>query len=158
MRILALDLSMSTPGFAVLDIIDGKPVLVHKSHVKTNSKHSHGQRLIAIERHLLNLVEMFGPLNAVAREKGFSAHAMTTQVIFRVVGVSDLSLAKEGYTRIVDIAPTSVKKAVTGNGKASKEEVAEAVEAYVGKQDYATNDESDAVAVGLAYAIQYKLI
>jgi crossover junction endodeoxyribonuclease RuvC len=152
--VLGLDLSMSSPGFAVISAVNGEPKLIHVSHIKTNSKHSHGQRLIAIERHLLNLVEQFGPFTAIAREKGFSQHAMTTQVIFRVVGVSDLALAREGYTRITDLAPTTVKKAVTGNGKADKKEVAQAVEQYIGKHKYATDDESDAVAVALAYLKQ----
>lgn len=153
--VLGLDLSMGSPGFAVVRKAEGEaPVLIHKSHVKTNSKHSHGQRLIAIERHLINLVEQFGPFTAVSREKGFSMHAMTTQVIFRVVGVSDLALAKEGYTKIAELPPTTVKKLVAGNGKATKPEVAQAVDTYVGVQDYKTDDESDAVAVALAYLIQ----
>jgi crossover junction endodeoxyribonuclease RuvC len=153
--VLGLDLSMSSPGFAVVRKAEGEaPALIHASHVKTNSKHSHGQRLIAIERHLINLVEQFGPFTAVAREKGFSQHAMTTQVIFRVVGVSDLALAKEGYTKIVDLSPTTVKKAVAGNGKADKKQVAQAVETFIGEYQFKNDDESDAVAVALAYLIQ----
>ena len=157
-RVLGLDLSMSTPGFAVVEFTNGKPVLVHKSHVKTNAKNTHGQRLVQTADYLRNLIDVYGPFNAVAREKGFSAHANTTQVLFKVVGVSDLELAREGYTRVADIAPTSVKKAVTGNGKASKDEVADALEQYVGKHLYGTSDESDAVAVALAYGIQNKLM
>jgi crossover junction endodeoxyribonuclease RuvC len=79
---------------------------------------------------------------------------MTTQVIFRVVGVSDLALAKEGYTKIVDLSPTTVKKAVAGNGKADKKQVAQAVETFIGEYQFKNDDESDAVAVALAYLIQ----
>lgn len=152
--VLGLDLSMARPGFAVVKATNGKPTVLHTSHVRTNSRQSHGQRLIAIEKELINVIEQFGQFTVVVREKGFSRHNLTTQVLFRVVGISDLALAKEGYTRIVDIAPTTVKKWVAGSGKASKEEVAQAVIKIIGDYDFATDDESDAVAVALAYLIQ----
>ena len=47
-----------------------------------------------------------------------------------------------------------IKKLLTGNGKASKEEVASALEQYVGRQEYAVSDESDAVAAGVAWLLQ----
>ena len=46
-----------------------------------------------------------------------------------------------------------MKKLVAGKASASKEEVAAALESYVGKQEYACDDESDAVAVGIAWLI-----
>lgn len=160
-RILGLDLSMGSPGFAVIDVRNGSPYLVHASHTKTDSKLSHGQRLIRIEKELIALVEKFGPFNAVAREKGFSMHALTTQVIFRVVGVSDLTLAKQGYLHIAEYAPSTVKKAMVGNGKASKKEVESAVRQWLTLSSefvFKTDDESDACAVALTYAIKEGLI
>lgn len=47
-----------------------------------------------------------------------------------------------------------IKKLLTGSGKASKEEVAAALEEYVGQQNYAVSDESDAAAAGVAFLIQ----
>lgn len=160
-RILGLDLSMGCSGFSVVEVRDGHPYLVHTSHVKTDSKHSHGQRLIAVENHMLDLLNKFGPFNAIAREKGFSAHAMTTQVIFRVVGVSDLTLAKQGYTKIAEYAPSTVKKVIAGNGKASKQEVENAVRIVLGlssKFKFKTDDESDACAVALVHLLKEGLI
>jgi len=51
----------------------------------------------------------------------------------------------------VEIAPTTVKKLLTGSGKAEKDMVAAALERYIGNHEYATDDESDAVAVGIAW-------
>lgn len=51
-----------------------------------------------------------------------------------------------------------IKKLLTGNGKASKEEVAATLEKYVGQQSYAVSDESDAVAAGVAFLIQTRQI
>ena len=75
----------------------------------------------------------------------------------KVIGVADLYAW--AYGKVFDeIAPTAVKKLVTGNASAKKEEVASALTKYVGQQDYACDDESDAVAVGVAWLIQKGLI
>ena len=47
---------------------------------------------------------------------------------------------------------------MAGDGLAEKQQVADALEAYVGKQEYACDDESDAVAVGIAWLIQKNMI
>ena len=52
------------------------------------------------------------------------------------------------------IAPTTIKKALTGSGKASKADVASSLAAHVGALDYACDDESDSVAVGVAWLIK----
>lgn len=153
-RYLGLDLSLSSPGFAVLTLHEGVPIVLETSHVKTDAKASHGQRLIQIQSELLRLVDLYGPFEKVIREKGFSRFAATTQTLFKVVGVSDLVL--RDY-KIHEIPPTTVKKAVTGDGKADKSEVADAVHKIcrIDRADYfKTDDESDACAVVLAYLIQ----
>lgn len=87
------------------------------------------------------------------RERGFSRFNKETQRLFRVVGIADYVAFTEGLA-FEEISPMTVKKHVTGNNKASKEAVAAALEAYVGKQDYACDDESDAVAVGVGWLIE----
>ena len=92
------------------------------------------------------------------REKGFSRFPHETQALFKVVGVADLAAWKKCHTEFVEIAPTTVKKLLTGSGKASKEEVAAALESYVGEQTYGSDDESDALAVGMAWLMLNKMI
>jgi crossover junction endodeoxyribonuclease RuvC len=82
----------------------------------------------------------------------------TVQVLSKVVGVSDLYAWGFGGKEFEDISPKTVKKLVANNDNAEKEEVAKALEQFVGKRDYACDDESDAVAVGIAYLIQQKMI
>lgn len=157
-RYLGLDLSLSSPGFAVITLEDGQPLVLETSHVRTNSKHSHGQRLSIIEAEIKRLIETYGPFEAVIREKGFSRFPAVTQSLFRVVGVSDLTL--KDY-KITEISPTQVKKIVTGNGKADKAEVERCVRKMlrIDRLDYfVCDDESDAAAVVLAYLIDKGVI
>lgn len=78
--------------------------------------------------------------------------------MFKVVGVSDLTAHTSEAMPFEEIAPASVKKLVTGSGKASKDEVMSALARYIGQWEYACDDESDAAAVGVAWLIQSGLL
>lgn len=159
---LAMDLSLSSPGFAVLAVFEGKPIVLEVSHIKTNAKKSHGFRIGQIAEEITRLIMLYSPKHYV-REKGFSRFPATTQAIFKVVGVADYVSYIFGKFEgsAVEIAPTSVKKAVTGDGKASKEDVAFAVHSILQLEDkefFANDDESDAAAVGVAFYKQKGMI
>lgn len=87
------------------------------------------------------------------REQGFTRFSRETQALFKVVGITDLAAWQADGLIFEEIAPKSVKKIITGNGNASKADVATALGAYIGEQAYACDDESDAVAVGVAWLI-----
>jgi len=75
--------------------------------------------------------------------------------MFKVIGVVDILLWQQQRAQFQEIAPASVKKQLTGNGRASKQDVADALQPYVGMKRYECDDESDAVAVGIAWLLQY---
>ncbi|MEW4131940.1 crossover junction endodeoxyribonuclease RuvC [Bacillus thuringiensis] len=156
-RILAMDLSLACPAFAVLEIRQGEVSVIHLSHIKTSPKKSTGYRLFQIEQHLQEILGKF-TFDLVVMEKGFNKFALATQQIQRTVGVVLVTLMRNGYENIGELSPTSVKKCITGSGKASKEELAEALDQYLGVIEYKTNDESDACGVGLAFAKEKGLI
>lgn len=159
---LAMDLSLNGPGFAVIAVepTSNKPIILDvRSLVLTRHK-AHGPKLQATTELLRNLLTTYKPQHLV-REKGFSRFPATTQSLFKVVGATELTAYNEGYEVITEIAPTSVKKAVTGNGKASKEDVASAVVKHLQIEDvdyFANDDETDAAAVGLAYLKSIKAV
>lgn len=73
----------------------------------------------------------------------------------------DRALARYGYEVTANLTPSSVKKTVTGDGSAKKPEVAAGVRRLLGlAEDYpfATDDESDAAAIVLAWLIRENLI
>ena len=92
------------------------------------------------------------------RKSGDCASGKVLSILNKVVGVSDLYAWAFGQRSFAEIPPQTVKKAVTDNANAEKDEVAAALEPFVGKHEYACDDESDAVAVGIAYLIQQDMI
>lgn len=160
-RILAMDLSLSFPAFAIMDIVKGKALVkdIRYCNNKEVSKLSHGERLQRIADVMREIFKDYPNIDWVVREKGFSRYAQTTQTLFKVVGVSDLEVFEgTGLTKIDEIAPTSVKRLIAGDGKASKQDVEEGVrEHLVDLQkniEFITDDCSDAVAVGIAWFIK----
>ena len=122
-----------------------------------HGKKTHGQMLSENAKELRSYLNEFVDITdeslILVREKGFFKFPAETQVLCKVVGVTDLYAWAFAHREFAEIAPSAVKKLVTGKASASKEEVAAALESYVGKQEYACDDESDTVAVGIAWLI-----
>ena len=161
LKLLALDLSLSSTGYAVIQWEDGCATVLEVGHIdnkrKGRMKWSHGKRLMNIYEELSFVINSYPDIEMVVREKGVSRFNRSTQVLFRVVGVVDLLLEEYGLQPSKEITISETKKVITGDGKAEKGTVATAVQQYLTeKATFANDDESDAVAVGVAYCIKGK--
>jgi crossover junction endodeoxyribonuclease RuvC len=165
-RYIGLDLSITSPGFAIIDVKTRKPTLIAHTHYKTESTDAQTLRYELIESFaLVWLRDNFrkaSPVAAVVREIWPPARNYEqNDKIHGAWSAVDRALSRVGLSVVANIAPTSVKKAVAGSGKAEKPEVAVAVRRLCGlPADYvfATDDESDAAAVILAHLIAENLI
>lgn len=158
MRILGLDISLSSTGVAILEVKRKKPKLVKSFSIKTNPKDRHGLRLHTIVERLKETIEEFGPFDVVARERGFSRFAASTQAIYKVHGVVDLLFKDRD---LIDLPPTTIKKIIAGDPKASKEKIEEEVRKILRltrQYSFASDDASDATAVALAYLLSKNII
>lgn len=101
---------------------------------------------------------MLSPLSVIVREQaldkqGGPRNSRVIEVLHKVVGVSDLYAWGLGGREFKEIHPKTVKKLVANDQLAEKEVVAEALKQFVGEHEYACDDESDAVAVGVAWLL-----
>lgn len=141
--------------------------LLYKSNVDNkSSKHkadTHAQKLKRIAAELKCILLMFpyaypvqedalGMMTVLGGKNLYSAK--TVQALAQVVGVVDYITYDMGHGEFDKITPKAVKKLVAGNSSAEKDDVAKALVQFVGEQEYACDDESDAVAVGVAWLIQ----
>lgn len=169
MRILSFDISAS-PGVALLEIKAKRPRLIAVDHIETSSDHTDAQRYAYVQSFVTQFVHENGDYDAIVREKFIRGGSKrSTQLVFGAWASVDRALATYGYS-IPDeneIVASTVKKLVGGKGGASKEEVAEGVIRMLGEdvrpllytgRGRLLDDRSDAVAIGLAYAIQKGMI
>ncbi|MFD2704673.1 crossover junction endodeoxyribonuclease RuvC [Salibacterium lacus] len=162
MRILSFDTSMGRPGAALVEVKAGKPRILALSHCVTNAKQPHGLRAEIIDAWAVSFVAAHaaGGFDAIVREDFVGRTSKQSHPVYSAWGACDRALNKFGLAFTTSaISQSSVKKAVAGNGKAEKPELAEAVRRLTGYAgDFAVDDESDAAACALAYAINEGLI
>lgn len=169
-RICGLDLSLS-PGIGAIEIRGRTPYLIACASVATSTDDPDAVRNYTVESFVAGFVREHRPFDVVVRED-FTAgrNKRATQTIFSAWAAADRALYGYGY-QAADLkpalAPTSVKRLVTGKGTAEKAEVAAAVRKWLRLPDaldgspykFRTGyDDSDALAVCLAYAIREGLI
>lgn len=158
--ILAMDLSLNLPAFCVAKVDDGVFTVLEISHVDNKKgRLTTAEKLGRIYEHLKDIFQKYKSFDVVVREKGFSRFANTTQLLFRVVGVSDLiTFIESGFKEVEEIPPTTIKTIVAGYSKADKQEVEEGVRKHLQEHqremEFYSDDESDAIAVALTYCIK----
>lgn len=166
-RLLALDLSLRSPGFADLAVKNRRPSIVRTAHFKTTNDEPRALSYESIEAFTLLFIreQTKGgsvPYDAIVRETWPPARNYeNNDKVHGAWSAVDRALARYGWSVTENLSPSTVKKTVTGSGSATKDEVAAVVRKILGlPSDYkfATDDESDAVAVGLAYLIREGLI
>ena len=126
-----------------------------------NSKLTHGEMLYKIYNTLIyELGELSWSYDVVCvREKAFNSRGSQGEIgIFKVVGVTDCAVWDVLHKEWSELYPVTVKKELTGSGKAEKQDVAKAVLRYFPEAKFENDDESDAAAVGIAYMIQNGII
>ncbi|MEM7713662.1 MAG: crossover junction endodeoxyribonuclease RuvC [Cyanobacteria bacterium P01_A01_bin.68] len=154
-KILGLD-----PGFAILgfgaiicqknqaNLYDDSVKLLDFGVITTPAKTPIEQRLCTLYDDLHTVIEQFQP-DLVAIEKFFFYRMSNTILVAQARGIILLVLGQHDLP-IVELAPSQVKLALAGYGKAEKSEVQEAVAReldldYVPRPD----DAADALAIAL---------
>ena len=108
------------------------------------------ERLRFLHTELSALTDRYKP-DAVAVEAVFQAkHARSALILGHARGVLILA-ATHTEAPLFEYAPAQVKKAVTGSGRATKEQVRKMVSLLVGQNIAGAHDQSDALAVAVCH-------
>jgi crossover junction endodeoxyribonuclease RuvC len=161
MRVLAFDTSMGRPGIALVEVKKGRPKVVDVSHVSTTASQPHGLRAEIVESWATLFIAKHGAtFDAIVREDFVGRTSRQAHPVYSAWGACDKALNKFGLNFTTPaISQSKVKRLVVGKGKAEKAEVEEAVRKWTGYKDaFACDDESDAVAIALAYLIENGIV
>ncbi|NED97599.1 crossover junction endodeoxyribonuclease RuvC [Phytoactinopolyspora alkaliphila] len=124
MRVLGVDPGLTRCGVGVVEGAPGRPLrLVAVDVIRTSSQLELGERLLAIESVLEKWIVEHAP-DSVAVERVFSQHNVRTVMgTAQASGIAALVAARRGLP-VATHTPSEVKAAVSGNGRADKEQVA----------------------------------
>jgi crossover junction endodeoxyribonuclease RuvC len=123
LRVLGVDPGLTRCGMGVVDGAPGRPVtLVDVIVVRTPPDADIGARLLGIEQELERLLALHRP-DAVAVERVFSQHNVRTVMGTAQAGAVAIVAAARHGIPVALHTPSEVKAAVTGSGRADKDQV-----------------------------------
>jgi len=157
LKILGIDPGTINCGYAVLELSEkvNKPKLVEAGLIKIKSRVLQEQIVELIEG--IDIILKNNTIDEVAIEDMFFAFNPKSVIkLAQFRGALSLKILQE-LGNFSEYTPLQVKKAVVGNGKAGKEQVAFMVKRLLGiKQEIKPLDITDAIAVALTHAQRVK--
>jgi len=152
LKILGIDPGTIKCGYAIVENVTNvnKPKLVEAGLIKIKSRILQEQILELVEG--IDLILKTHKIDEVAIEDMFFAFNPKSVIkLAQFRGALSLKILLE-LGNFSEYTPLQVKKAVTGNGKSSKEQVAFMVKRLLGiKQEIKPLDITDAIAVALTH-------
>ena len=116
------------------------------------------RRLWQLQQELTTLVARLAPTSSAVESPFHGVNARSSFQLAQARGVVLAALAGAGL-EVLEYTPATVKKAVTGNGRATKEQVRMMVGRLLGRppESLTSHDLSDALAVALCHASSARL-
>jgi len=155
MRVLAIDASLRKTGVAIVDANNGKPQSLYFGTIHNKSALRPSSCLVCIRDRLAELIRQHAP-DCCALESVIYVQSYKTAIILGAARGAAISAAALGGLEIFEYAPLRVKQAVTGAGRASKEQMARTVMAMLGHGAVLASDEADAAGVALCHAFTWR--
>ena len=150
MRILGLDPGSRFCGYGVIDELGGELRYVECGVLTSPESRPMEYRLGELARALTEVIAELKPTIA-AVEDVFSHHnPRTALALAQARGMALAVIGLAGIT-VSSYPPASVKKAVSGSGRADKEQVARMVQILIGLRSLPRADATDALAVAITH-------
>ena len=151
-RVLGVDPGLTRCGLGVIEGVPGRPPsLVAVDVVRTDAAGDVAARLLAIETEIERWLTEYRP-DTVAVERVFSQHNVRTVMGTAQAGAVAIVCAARRGLPVSLHTPSEVKAAVTGNGRAGKEQVTTMVTRLLRMPDRPRPpDAADALALAICH-------
>jgi len=151
MKILGLDPGTNILGYAIIEIINKKIELEHSGIVDLRSENNDYKKLQKIFNTIKELINKYHPNECAIESPFYGKNAQSMLKLGRAQGVAIAAILQSSLS-VVEYAPRKIKLSITGNGNASKEQVAKMVESILNtKINFKTFDQSDAIAIAICH-------
>jgi len=152
MRVLGIDPGLNICGYGIVEENSGDTKIIEAGIFKTNDKLSLDKRLVEIARELNSVIQQFRP-DVMAIEELYSHynHPKTAIIMGHARGLIFYKAAEAGV-EVVSYASTRIKKSLTGNGRATKEQMQRAIQIQMKMKTIPEPpDVADALAVAFCH-------
>lgn len=160
MRIFGIDPGTATTGYGLIDFIEGKSRVIEWGLIETDKESKTEERLNKIFKETSQLLKKLTPDIFVFEKIFFATNAKTVISVGQAQGVMLLAASKSKI-KIESYAPGTIKKMITGSGKANKKKVQQAIRKILGNQVKSKahkkthfDNAADALAIALTHAMK----
>lgn len=156
--ILGIDPGTRFLGYGLLRITNDKVTVLQYGVLNLTKYTTQGAKFLKIHERVLGILEEFLPDEIAIESPFFGKNVQSMLKLGRVQGMV-MSLAFSKSIPIAEYEPKKIKQSVTGNGNASKEQVAKMVE-IIGniKLDAKMHDATDALGIAICHHFHNKNI
>lgn len=152
MIILGIDPGLAIVGYGVINVEKGKSTVIDFGAIYTPKEKNIPHRLEMIYDGMIALLDKYKP-DAVALEELFFNTNTTTGInVAQARGVILLACLQKVGDRLYEYTPLQVKQAMTGYGKATKQQIQFMVQRFLNLK---TKPKPDDAADGLALALTH---
>ncbi len=166
MIILGIDPGTATTGFGCIEVTDVSAIsgeglkVIEWGLIETNKELKKEERLEIIFEKTKKLIEKFSPDAFIFEKVFFSNNAKTVIAVGQAQGVMLLAARKLNIF-VAEYAPGTIKKMITGSGRANKKEVQEHVRKILGSKVKSEkrkkthfDNAADALAIAMTHALK----
>lgn len=154
--ILGIDPRTTVMGYGLLHVCNNKPKVLAMGVLQLNKYEDHYVRLRKIFDRTLGLIEEYLPDELAIEAPFFGKNVQSMLKLGRAQGTA-IAAALSRDIPIFEYAPLKIKMAITGNGRASKEQVADLLQRILNipKEDMLPQlDATDGLAAALCHFLQ----
>lgn len=128
--ILGIDPGTTVMGYGILKVLNNKPELEAMGVLELSKYDDHYLKLRRIFERVVGLIDQYHPDELSIEAPFFGKNVQSMLKLGRAQGVA-MAAALYRDIPIFEYAPLKIKMSITGNGKASKEQVADMLKRYL---------------------------
>ncbi len=149
--ILGIDPGTTIMGFGLIKVVNKKMEFLQLNELILNKYDDHYMKLKVIFERTIELIETFHPDEIAIEAPFFGKNVQSMLKLGRAQGVA-MAAGLSRQIPITEYEPKKIKMAITGNGNASKEQVAKMLQQLLGLKELPKNlDSTDGLAAAVCH-------
>ncbi|MFC7774481.1 crossover junction endodeoxyribonuclease RuvC [Flavobacterium sp. GCM10027622] len=149
--ILGIDPGTTIMGFGIIRVVNKKMEFIQLNELQLNKMDDHYMRLARIFERTIELIDTYHPDEIAIEAPFFGKNVQSMLKLGRAQGVA-MAAGLSRQIPITEYEPKKIKMAITGNGNASKEQVAKMLQQLLGLKELPKNlDSTDGLAAAVCH-------
>ncbi len=149
--ILGIDPGTTIMGFGLIKVVDKQMQFLQLNELKLSKYDDHYVRLRLIFERTIELIDTFLPDEIAIEAPFFGKNVQSMLKLGRAQGVA-MAAGLSRQIPITEYSPKKIKMAITGNGNASKEQVAKMLQSLLELKELPKNlDSTDGLAAAVCH-------